>query len=592
MNDDNAADRAIDFATGGRLGRIISVDTSRAIVDVDDHDLLTRVSIGDLVAIKGASAFEYLIGLVDRATREPYEEALLDEENEEGEIPIEQGQRDLVRVVLVGTYRTVEGERKGILKRGADSFPQIDREAYLVEGENLQALMSLFAVDLDPEERLRLGHFVSDASAEAIADGNKLFQRHAALLGSTGTGKSWAVALILERAAALDHPNLIVFDMHGEYGPLTEAHDGNDPVSDGFHIAGPGDIENPPPDALFLPYWTLNQEEMLALLLDRSDQNAPNQAARFVKHVRDLKRETLQNEGKKEVESTFTVDSPIPYSLDELIDRLKADDVERVPGANNKEKNGPFHGTLTRFVSRLETKREDRRNGFLLQPPDEAMAYDWLAGQADRLLRSDPDQRGIKIVDFSEVPSDVLPVVTGVLARTLYDIQFWMHEGQRTPLAFVCDEAHLYLPVTDDTDALERRALAAFERIAKEGRKYGVALFIVSQRPSDVSRTILSQCNNFIAMRLTNDRDQAVVRRFVSESLSGLVEALPLLDVGEALILGDAMLLPTRVKLNKPTVRPASATRDFWTEWGTREPDPDAVKAAVETLRRQVRDPV
>jgi DNA helicase HerA-like ATPase len=166
-----------------------------------------------------------------------------------------------------------------------------------------------------------------------------------------------------------------------------------------------------------------------------------------------------------------------------------------------------------------------------------------------------------------------------------------MTEEDRTPLAFVCDEAHLYLPAVEDTDAIERRALASFERIAKEGRKYGVALFVVSQRPSDVSRTILSQCNNFLAMRLTNDRDQAVVRRFVSESLSGLIDTLPLLDVGEVLILGDAMLLPTRVKLAKPRIKPDSATRDFWTEWGKVEPRADAISASVEALRRQVRAP-
>ncbi|HEX6666270.1 MAG TPA: ATP-binding protein [Solirubrobacterales bacterium] len=587
MNDTAKTDPSIDFDAGSVLGRIISVDTSRAVIDVDDHELLTRVSVGNLVAIKGATALEYLIGLVDRVTREPYEEAILEEESQEGEVPIDEGQRDLVRTVLVGTYRTVEGERKNVLKRGADSFPQIDREAYLIEGETLQALMSLFAFDLGEDERLQLGHFVSDLSAEAIADGNKLFQRHAALLGSTGTGKSWTVALILERAAALQHPNLVVFDMHGEYGPLT---DGDEAPAQGFRIAGPGDIEAPGNDALFLPYWTLNQEEMQALLLDRSDQNAPNQASRLATHVRDLKQETLEREGKDDVLATFTVDSPIPYTLDDLIKRLRDDDVQMVAGAKaGTEKQGPLYGKLTRFVQRLESKRDDRRNAFMLQPPPESLEYGWLADQANRLLRSDGDQRGIKVIDFSEVPSDVLPVVAGVLARILYNIQFWIPEGDRTPLAFVCDEAHLYLPAAENTDAIERRALAAFERIAKEGRKYGVALFVVSQRPSDVSRTILSQCNNFIAMRLTNDKDQAVVKRFVSESLSGLVDALPLLDVGEALILGDAMLLPTRIRLSKPKTEPASATRDFWTEWGTQRPEPDVIAASVEALRRQVR---
>jgi hypothetical protein len=578
----------LNLAAGGELGRVIRVDTSRVIVDVTDHALLTRVSVGNLVAIQGSTGMEFLVGLVDRVTRDTAEEPLFDEETEEGEVPIEASQRDLVRVVLVGTYRTVSGDKGPQFKRGADSFPQIDRECFLIEGGVLQRLMALFAEGLSEGERLRLGHFVADPTAAAIADGNKLFQRHAALLGSTGTGKSWTVALILERAAKLSYPNLLVFDMHGEYWPLT----GTDaPVAQGFRIAGPGDLAQPPVEALFLPFWLLNQEEMLALLLDRSDQNAPNQAARFTHHVRELKRETLAVAGQDETAATFTVDSPVPYDLGGLVDRLRADDEEMVPGARaGAEKKGPFNGTLTRFINRLETKAEDRRYGFLFKPPADASQYEWLAQQATRLLCATNGATGIKIIDFSEVPSDVLPVVTGVLARTLYDIQFWMDESSRTPVAFVCDEAHLYLPVAERSDATESRALAAFERIAKEGRKYGVSLFIVSQRPSDVSRTILSQCNNFIAMRMTNDQDQAVVRRFTSESLSGLVDVLPLLDVGEALLLGDAVLLPTRVKLDAPAIRPASATRDFWTEWGDRQPDASAVEGAVESFRRQVRE--
>jgi len=153
----------------------------------------------------------------------------------------------------------------------------------------------------------------------------------------------------------------------------------------------------------------------------------------------------------------------------------------------------------------------------------------------------------------------------------------------------VCDEAHLYLPVKEDADAIEKQALATFERIAKEGRKYGVSLVVVSQRPSDVSRTILSQCNNFLILRLTNDADQAVVRRLMPDSMGGLTEILPMLDTGEALILGDAVLLPTRIKMDKPTIRPMSSTRELWKEWGTEQPDADAIREAVETVRRQTR---
>ena len=250
---------------------------------------------------------------------------------------------------------------------------------------------------------------------------------------------------------------------------------------------------------------------------------------------------------------------------------------------------GDWEGKLTRFLSRLEAKVSDRRYGFMFSPPAHALRYDWLAKQVAKLLAAPEGKSGIKVVDFSEVPSDVLPVVAAVFARLLYDVQFWMDAEKRTPFVFVCDEAHLYLPVRADADAVEKQALYSFERIAKEGRKYGVSLLVVSQRPSDVSRTILSQCNNFLILRLTNDQDQNVVRRLMPDSLAGVVDGLPLLDTGEAFLLGDAILLPARIKLKLPTIEPLSQTRNFWQEWGEKAPDPKAVQLAVETLRRQSR---
>jgi hypothetical protein len=259
-----------------------------------------------------------------------------------------------------------------------------------------------------------------------------------------------------------------------------------------------------------------------------------------------------------------------------------------VPGAK-QEKQGPLFGKLTRFIARLKAKVRDRRYGFLFQPPPNAMEYSWLVSYAQSFLGAGGRHPGIKIVDFSEVPSDVLPIVTGVFGRVVYDIQVWTSDLDRTPVAFVCDEAHQYLPVRDAIDATQARAVEVFERIAKEGRKYGVSLLVVSQRPSDVNRTILSQCNNFLVLRLTNDQDQAVVKRLMPDSMGGLTEMLPLLDVGEALLLGDAVVLPSRLRLDVPAVKPDSATREFWSEWGTRQPDLDGIQQAVECMRRQVR---
>ena len=582
------------FDAPSKLGKVASVDTSRVLIAVENAALLPRAAVGSLVAIQGTTAQEFLIGMTERVTRQLREQTAQPDSMAPTTLALEVVPDDSLRAVLLGTYRTIEGTVRNRFKRGADSFPQIDRDCFLIEGANLQRFMGLLGKDLDEAQRLELGHFAIDYSATAIANGDRFFQRHAAILGSTGSGKSCAVSLILERAHARKHANIIVFDMHGEYASLanpTALKDGTVPLSiaAAFKIAGPGDLAKPPENALFLPYWLLNREEMLSMILDRSDQNAPNQAARFTTHVREFKDTTLKDEKQETVRATFTVDSPVPYKLTDLLVKLREDDTGMKPGANKKEIKGDWNGKLTRFVSRLEAKAEDRRYGFMFKPPEAALKYDWLAKQIVKLLAPGKGKHGIKVVDFSEVPSDVLPVVTGVFARLLYDVQFWMQPETRTPFVFVCDEAHLYLPVREDAGAVEKQALYSFERIAKEGRKYGVSLLVVSQRPSDVSRTILSQCNNFLVLRLTNYQDQNVVRRLIPDSLAGVLDGLPLLDTGEALLLGDAILLPARIKLKFPTIEPLSQTRNFWQEWGEIAPDSAAVAVAVETLRRQSR---
>ncbi|NMM92309.1 ATPase [Rhodococcus sp. SRB_17] len=577
----------ISFIQEVPIGTALRVDTGTVWGIARDQTALTQVGIGTLIAIEGSTPAEYLIASLDRVTRDMSESPDSDSGNEDGEFTFNQVQRDLFRASLIGTYRTIDGVRRNTFKRGADSYPRLDSKCWTISGSNLQGLMSLIAQDVPEEQRLRIGEFVADRSATAIADGDRLFQRHAALVGSTGSGKSWCVALLLERAAELNHPNLIVLDIHGEYGPLTKLQGDISPISVGYHVAGPADIESPTENSIFLPYWLLNQEELLALVLDRSEDNAPNQAARFTKHIRELKEKTLKSVGGKEdVLKTFTVDSPVPFSIEDLVDLLEADDVGMVPSeSTGKPVAGPFKGKLTRFISRLKAKIEDRRYAFLFQPPIALAEYDWLESFAKSLLSS---QLGIKIVDFSEVPSDALPVVTGVFARFLYDLQFWMSPLDRTPVTIVCDEAHSYLP-SHQTGVREQRALDAFERIAKEGRKYGISLLVVSQRPSDVSRTILSQCNNFIVLRLTNDQDQNVVSRLLPDNVTGFVSSLPLLDVGECILVGDSMVLPTRIRLDVPKVKPDSATRRFWSEWHTKPSNETAITSAVQSMRRQSR---
>lgn len=578
----------MSFEAAEPIGRVMSVDTMRVFIDVRDHELLKKVMVGNLIAIQGATGHQFLISIVERITRLPSDVLESSEVAADDTAPQVDGLQDTIRAVLVGTYRSKEGAAGPSFKRGADSCPQIDQPCHLIQGVNLTAFMGVLSQDVPAEKALYLGYFAIDTTAKAVADGDRFFQRHAAILGSTGSGKSYTVASVLERANTLSHPNIVLLDMHGEYASLAKGQ--KDGYADYFKIAGPGDLATPKPESLFLPYWILNREEMLSMLLDRSDDNAPNQAMRFTALVLEQKRAFLEKEKLNEVMASFTVDSPIPYVLPPLVAALHNDDKEMVAGSSGRDKQGPWHGKLTRFISRLEAKIADRRYGFLFQPPAEANDYKWLQDLAVRFLSTkEKKNSGIKVIDFSEVPSDVLPTVVSVFARMLYDVQFWMQAASRTPVCLVCDEAHLYLPVRSDADAAAKRALDTFERIAKEGRKYGFSLLVVSQRPSDVSKTILSQCNNFIALRLTNEQDQSAVKSVMPDSMAGIADILPLLDIGEAIILGDSVLLPSRIKLDIPKAKPLSLTKNFWREWSERSSNEAAIRAAVESLRRQTR---
>ena len=485
-----------------------------------------------------------------------------------------------VQIALVGTVRLTL-DNNPHFSRSLIQVPEIDAECYVLRDAQLQAFMNILSTEGKTEHSLELGRYTIDESATAFLDGNRLFQRHAALLGSTGSGKSWTVAAILERASALPSSNLIVFDLHGEYRELSYAKH--------LRVPGPEELGISDGSLLFLPYWLLNTEELQALFIDRSEFNAHNQVMAFQEAVVAAKKKTLTSLSKTEVLDAFTLDSPVPFSIDNVMAELKRLNEEMVPGAKpNSEKQGPFHSQFSRLLLRLNSKISDRRYGFLFQAPNSEHEYGAMAEMAKRLMDYSTDRSQIKVIDFSEVPADVLPVIVGLVARVLYQIQFWTDRDKRHPMALVCDEAHLYLPKKDGRNPAEQRAIENFEKIAKEGRKYGVALLAISQRPSDVSTTILSQCNNIIALRLSNSDDQSTVRRLMPESLEGLMDTLPILDIGEALVVGDAVLLPSRIRIYAPNEKPLSATVNFWDEWSKEPAVPDFVKA-VENMRKQNR---
>ena len=575
-----------DFKEGDVIGTVFSVDTATLIVKVKEIDKLRKLQVNHLVAIQSSKAGQYLIGIINRITRK----ATDDEQPVAEDFGLNNFlfTENILKVNLIGTFLNKHGEKENVFKRTLDTVPEIEAECFPIDGVNITRFMKSISLKENYETPLSIGKYSIDENAEAFLDGDKLFQRHAVIVGSTGSGKSWCVAKIIEQVAKLPMANSILFDIHGEYS-------GENFKADGiqhFRIANPSDLGkkgNLINGVLMLPYWLLTYEEMLAMLLDRSDSNAPNQAMLFSKTVLTAKQEYLDEVNDTTFKDYITIDSPIPYRLEKVLQELKRLDEEKVPGAKGNDKQGPFFGKLTRFIQRLEAKKDDKRIGFLFQVSDDELQLEWLNEFCSALMHGSElngNKAGVKVIDFSEVPSDILPLVIGLVARIIFTVQQWTTKEHQHPICLLCDEAHLYVPERSNQDSASELSLKSFERIAKEGRKYGVSLVVISQRPAEVNRTVLSQCNNFISLRLSNAEDQTVIKRLLPDNLAGITEVLPILDIGEALVVGDCSLLPTRVLISEPQIKPDSATIKFWKEWSNKEAKQD-ISNAVNGLRKQ-----
>lgn len=574
-----------NYSDTDALGKVSTVDTGTVIVRIDDVDKLRRLQVNRLVCLQSSRPGEHLIGVVQKIVRSLKEaKAMGEDESVDGETIFEE---NIVRITLIGTHIDRRDTEQNVFRRTLETVPEIDANCFAMEGNNLTNFMQIIANVSDDGNRLKLGTYTLDENADAYLNGNKFFQRHAIIVGSTGSGKSWTTARILDQVAGLPNANALVFDLHGEYKPLE-----NDGIRH-FRVAGPSDLDKEitlQDEIIYLPYWLLGYEAMISMFVDRSDQNAPNQAMLMSRTVTEAKRTSLEEEKRQDILENFTIDSPIPFDLDHVFKELNRLDTEMVKGSKGGERQGPYYGKLSRMIARLENKRTDRRLGFLFQGNKQTSEYEWLETLSSTLMGGARDQSdgkgGVKIIDFSEVPSDILPLIVSLIARLAFSLQQWMVPGKRHPIALFCDEAHLYIPERSQGDASNEISISIFERIAKEGRKYGVGLIVISQRPSEVNRTVLSQCNNLVSMRLTNAEDQSIVRRLLPDNLGGFSDLLPILDTGEALVVGDASLLPSRIRIAKPSTPPNSGTVDFWDEWSKDQPV-GGIPSAVDGWRKQ-----
>jgi hypothetical protein len=420
-------------------------------------------------------------------------------------------------------------------RRGVTRYPIPGAEVLPVTTADLHAI---FAASDEPHIEIGTVYPTDDIRGALYVD--PMLSKHFAILGSTGTGKSTSVALILHRISQLSpEGHIVMIDPHGEYSAA---------------FKGCGELFNV--DNLQLPYWLLNFEEHCEVLLTTDGAERERDADILAKCLL-----AARTKGKAaETLGKVTVDSPVPYLLSDL-NAIIVNEMGKLDRAGDSV---PFQ----RLKTKLDELKADPRYTFMFSG---MLVSDSMASFVSKLFRLPANGKPISIVDVSGVPSEITSVVVSVLARMVFDYAIWSRTEAQRPLLLVCEEAHRYVPKDENADGQAVRKI--LERIAKEGRKYGVSLGLITQRPSDLAEGVLSQCGTIVSMRLNNDRDQACVRAAMPEGARGFLDAIPALRNRECIVCGEGVAIPIRVRFDdlEPEKRPASSDPSFarlWRETG------------------------
>lgn len=417
--------------------------------------------------------------------------------------------------------------------------------------------IKLIYSQIDPQSKFVFADLAQDKDIEVPVDGDKFFNKHIAIVGSTGSGKSHTLAAILQRATlekaskfdGLNNSHIIVFDVHLEY-------------KQAFPNANFLDVSS-----MILPYWLLNSEELEDLFIESHEEQSHNQISTLKRLIIENKQKHFK--GNNTDKELITYDTPIYFDINEVLEEVIKKNEEMIPGAKpGTEKQGPSYGKLANFANRLEVKISDRRLDFLLGDRTKSISFEDTLRQF--LGYKDKSEANITVIDLSGVPFEVLSISVSLITRMIFEYGYYFKKlndqtNDKTPILLVYEEAHKYVPKTQTSKFQSSRT--SIERVAKEGRKYGITLIILSQRPSEISETIFSQCNNFIAMRLTNPEDQNYVKRLLPDSLGAVTDSLPILQSGEALLIGDAVVMPSLVKIKPCNPQPSSNDISFIQEW-------------------------
>lgn len=499
---------------------------------------------------------------------------------------------------------------------GSPVLPSPTEEVFTVSKEELEQIFSIKNGSL-----FSLGKLSQNEDLEIKLDGDSFFSKHIGIVGSTGSGKSCTVAKILQEVVGIrkeknthvekkKNAHIIIFDIHSEYHSAFQLE-----KEENFSLNSL-DVET-----LKLPYWLMNSEELESLFIESNENNSHNQVSQFKKAVILNKRK--YNEELKNI----TYDTPVFFDIKEVFNYitnlnnevickeksnfLKPQIIEEIEGdekirhikdkieyfekiytfsststkTNEKASNGAFNGEFNRFLSRLENKIDDERLKFLMKAEYKTSDFEKILKQFLGYI----NKANVTIVDLSGIPFEVLSITTSLISRIIFDFSFHyskLHKTNDIPFMLVCEEAHNYVPKNGGAEYNPSKK--SIERIAKEGRKYGLSLMVVSQRPSEVSETIFAQCNNFISLKLTNNSDQNYVKNFLINNMNSVADILPMLVPGECLVVGEAILTPTIVKIELPSPLPKSETIKVHQEWSKCWKEIDKKESNDKSLIEQV----
>lgn len=530
------------------IGRIVSVTGSQAVIMLDqetDEAGGKRAELGAILKIDTPSSA--LLGLVSALS-------IPVPSQKEGEPEIR-----VAELELIGQLIKEEDGSIGSFLRGVSGYPSLGDPVDMASAEELRR-----AYMWNSAQAVSIGTLMQDHSIPAMVQVDELLGKHCAILGSTGTGKSCGVAIVLRAILEQnEQAHILLLDPHSEYAQC-------------FGEAA----EVITPDTLQLPFWLLTFEELVEVIIGNIKDKA-NAVELLAEMIPPAKRRYAANRGREGgtmlkrgigQSGNYTVDTPVPYRISDILAAIN----EQMGRLENRGDVAPYR----QLRSRLEAISGDPRYAFMF---GSLTIQDHMSEIVGRLFRVPVNNKPIAILELTGVPSEIVNVVVSVICRMTFDFALW--SGGRVPVTLVCEEAHRYVP--NDPDAGFEPTRRAIARIAKEGRKYGVSLCVVSQRPSELDSTILSQCNTVFSMRMSNDRDQDFVRAAIFDTAASLLDFLPSMGPREAIVFGDGVTLPGRICFaDLPEhAMPRSRTASFTQQWQHNEDKPVDLVNVVELWR-------